>query len=160
MVDAQPRKYAEGTDVSAEKSRAELETLLRRHGATEFGIYTGAEQTVFLYRIHGRMVRHKVLVPPIPKTTGLRRTRGRTPQDVALRAQDAEWRRRWRALVLVVKAKLEIIASGGSTFEGEFLSDILLADNQTVGEAIAPRIAEVYSTGTMNGFLLGPGGSK
>lgn len=32
---------------------------------------------------------------------------------------EAEWRRRWRALVLVVKAKLEIIASGGSTFERE-----------------------------------------
>jgi len=160
MADAQPRKYAEGTEVSAEKSRAELEALLRRHGATEFGIYTGTEQTMFLYRIHGRMVRHKVLVPPLPKLTSVRRVHGRALQDVAQRAQDAEWRRRWRALVLVVKAKLEIIASGGSTFEGEFLADILLADNQTVGEAIMPRIAEVYSTGSMDGFLLGPGGSK
>jgi L-rhamnose mutarotase len=156
---AEPRKFAEGTDVPAEKSRAELETLLKKHGATEFGIFASEERTVFMYRLRGRMVRHVVAYPPEPSPSSLRAHAHRSRIETAKRAQEAEWRRRWRALVLLVKAKLEIIASGTSSFENEFLADTLLANNQTVGEVMLPRIHEIYQTGEMPQYLLGQGDS-
>lgn len=153
---AEPRKFAEGTEVSAERSRAELEQLLRKHGASEFGVFTSDVGTIFMYRLQGRMVRHKVECPAL--NVAGHRGRGRVSAlEQAERARESEWRRRWRALVLVCKAKLEIIASGGSTFEREFLADVLLPDGTTVFEATRLQLAESYKTGGMPRFLLGPG---
>jgi hypothetical protein len=160
MMAETPRRYAEGTEVTAEKSRAELETLLRKHGATEIGVYTSDERTIFLYRLRERMVRHTVEMPALVASkvpSYAAESQKRKAAEKAHRDRDAEWRRRWRALVLVVKAKLEIIASGGSTFEREFLADVMLPNGETVGEAMIPRIAEAYVTGGMPPFLLGPG---
>ncbi len=151
----QPRKYAEGTEVPAERSRNELEKLLRAHGATEFAQFTGKERTIFMYRLHGMMIRHTVEYPGpacFPKP-------GLSPEQ-RVKVCEAEWRRRWRALVLICKAKLEIVAAGGSTFEREFLADLVLADGQTMAQAVLPRLKEMYETGAMPDFplLLGSGG--
>lgn len=61
----------------------------------------------------------------------------------------------WRRLVLVVKAKLDLVADGGSTIEREFLADILLPDGRTVHQALGPQLADSYSNGHMPP-LLGP----
>jgi hypothetical protein len=39
--------------------------------------------------------------------------------------QEAATRQRWRALVLVIKAKLEAVEAGISTLESEFLANIV-----------------------------------
>ncbi len=152
----EPRRYAEGTDVSAERSRAELETMLRKHGATEFGTYATEKETIFQCRIKGVMLRNVIQFP----TAGdIQRGPRDKPADVE-RKREAELRRRWRALVLVTKAKLEIVASGGSSIEREFMAELLLPNGQTLGEAFIPRLADVYTKGTMPSFtklLLGPG---
>lgn len=143
------RKYAEGTEVPADKSKTEFEALLRKHGATEFifatkeaGEYRG---TQIIYRMCGTMVRQRVLypVPNDPKYHGPK--------------ADAEYRRRWRALVLITKAKLEIIAGGESTFEREFLADLMLPDGKAVGEVLLPQLAEAYATGKTPALLSGTG---
>jgi hypothetical protein len=70
----------------------------------------------------------------------------------------AEERRRWRAMLLVIKAKLEIVATGSSSFEREFLADILLPDGSTVGDVAVKQIADSYKTGGMpKSLLLGSG---
>jgi hypothetical protein len=51
-------------------------------------------------------------------------------------------RQRWRALHLVIKAKLEAIESGLSTFDNEFLAQLVLPNGMTVGEAVTPRLIE------------------
>jgi hypothetical protein len=163
MTDPQQKpapRFAEGTEVTAERSRAELETLLRKHGATEFGIYTSAERTVFQCRLKTVMLRQQVEYPKRGEVKYGRVGRGLTPQQALERALEAEWRRRWRALVLVVKAKLEIVASGGSTIEREFMADLLLANGQTMGQAMLPKVVEMYASGEMPEFgrlMLGPG---
>lgn len=53
-------------------------------------------------------------------------------------------RQRWRALFLVIKAKLESVESRIATFEEEFLAHIVLPDDRTVADHIVPRIAQVY----------------
>lgn len=152
------RRYAEGTDVPADKSRQELENLLDKHGASEFAIHRDIERTVIMYRMNERMVKQVLTYPTremYRKAPGAWNTR----TDVQIKAmQDAEWRRLWRAQVLITKAKLEMIASGGSTFEREFLADMMFGTGQTVAEVVLPRIAESYETGRMpTNLLLGAG---
>jgi hypothetical protein len=53
--------------------------------------------------------------------TGKRRT-----ETQAQRAWEQAVRQRWRALVLVIKAKLEAVESGITSFEDEFLAHTVL----------------------------------
>ena len=70
-------------------------------------------------------------------------------------AAKAEERRRWRAFVLVVKAKLESVDSGIDTFETAFLANIVVTDGKTLGEWATPHIADAYSRGVAMPPLLG-----
>ena len=49
---------------------------------------------------------------------------------------DGEWRRRWRANVLLLKAKLEFIDSGDTTLIRELLPYAVLKDGRTLEQAI------------------------
>jgi hypothetical protein len=151
------RRYAEGTEVPADRSRKELEDLLTRHGATEFAFFQksdGAQRgTQILYRMNGMLVRQRVSYPDAKE---VKPQKARVRTDVA-KLQEAEYRRRWRALVLIVKAKLEMISGGESTVEREFMPDILLADGKTVGEVLVPQLAQSYVDGSMPTLLLGAG---
>jgi hypothetical protein len=63
---------------------------------------------------------------------------------------------RWRALALVIKAKLEAVAAGITTVEQEFLAHIVLPDGHTtVGTWMAPQLAAAYDAGTMPALLPG-----
>lgn len=139
-----PRRYAEGTSVAIDASRAELEKLLERHGATHFGVYREPEHTRVIFAIGGRFVRQTLAYPKVGKR-------------LAVAGVEREWKRRWRALLLITKAKLEMVAAGDSSIEREFLADTLLANGVTVYEAAAERIEENYQTGVAPPFLLGPG---
>ena len=72
-------------------------------------------------------------------------------------AQQAAWeqacRQRWRALPLIIKAKLEAVESGITTLESEFLANIVLPDGGTVGQWLTPQVAEAYATGRMPPML-------
>jgi len=76
---------------------------------------------------------------------------------------EAEWekacRQRWRALVLILKAKLEAVESEIADFETEFLGHIVLPNGQTVGDHMVPQVEQAYATGAMPAPLaaLGPG---
>jgi hypothetical protein len=56
-------KFAAGTEVSAERTRAELERLLDRYGATQFGYVNGRDCARVGFEAHGRLVR---FVLPLP----------------------------------------------------------------------------------------------
>jgi hypothetical protein len=64
-------------------------------------------------------------------------------------------RQKWRALLLVIKAKLEAIDSGISTFEEEFMAHIVLPNNLTIAENLLPKLGEAYKTGIMPKNMLG-----
>ncbi|GAG36103.1 unnamed protein product [marine sediment metagenome] len=62
-------------------------------------------------------------------------------------------RQKWRALSLVIKAKLEAVESGISIFEEEFLAHIVLPDGRTIGDFMIPQIKTIYSSGKMPKLL-------
>jgi hypothetical protein len=130
--------YAEKTKVPVSRSRDELERTLTRYGADAFGYGWDQGKAVVSFRAHGRYIRLAMDVPEKPQ----------------------EERQRWRALVLVVKAKLEAVESGITTFEQEFMAHVVLPDNRTVGEWLGPQIEQAYIDGQMPGSLLAlpPGG--
>src|SRR5262249_43854026 len=66
-------------------------------------------------------------------------------------------RQRWRALALVIKAKLEAVESGITTFEDEFLAHIVMPDGKRVADHVKPTIARVYEGGQMLPLLPPPG---
>jgi hypothetical protein len=78
------------------------------------------------------------------------------PRAEAERLWHQAIRARWRALFVVVKAKLVAVDSGITTIEREFLADLVLPDGETVGEWLKPQIEEIYATRTLPKLLPGP----
>jgi hypothetical protein len=140
--------FAEGTTVPVEKTRGEIEGMVRKHGASEFASGWNEGQAGISFVIKGRRVKFTVLMPDagnkaiVDKARRMSRRNWGTPDADKLRVcVEAEERRRWRCLLLAIKAKLEIVSTGIATFEEEFLAHIVTADGQTVMERI--RTAEV-----------------
>lgn len=156
-------KYAARTDVSVEKSRMEVEQILSRYGADAFSYAWDEKRSVVAFRAFDRQVRFELPMPDKkdPEITHYTDRYGykqaRSDQAAANEYEQAK-RQRWRALVLVIKAKLEAVECGISEFEEEFLAHIVLPDGETVGKTIRGRIQEAYESGKMpDRLLLGAG---
>jgi hypothetical protein len=152
-------RYAENTSVGSDRSRAEIERTLQRYGATAFGYGWEAGQAQVMFHIANRRVRFRITLPdsesPEIKFTPARRyERSKEQQEEAL---EQAVRQRWRALALVIKAKLEAVEAGISTVEEEFLAHIMLPDGSTVGEWAEPQLKEIYQAGGMPALLPGSG---
>lgn len=137
------RLYAEGTSVPVTRSQAEIQTILKRYGAEGFTFGEDQGFGMVAFRAHGRMVRFL-----LPLVVEGRRTDAQ---------QQAEIRRRWRALTMAIKAKLEVVESGISTFEQEFLANIMLPNGQTVSDHLQPQLDRAYSDNEMPSLLPGAG---
>ncbi len=149
-------RYAESTSVPVERSKAEIERTLTRYGASQFmSGWDAGGKAILGFVLDGRMVQMNLQLPSIHDPKFHRTPTGRTRKrnDAAERAWEQECRSRWRALALVVKAKLEAVESGISTFETEFLAHIVLPDGKTVGGWIAPQLDAAYGSGKMPGKL-------
>lgn len=147
-------RYAERTDVPVEKSRAEIERLLKRYGAG--GFMSGWDENRGLATIYFRARdRHVKFVLPLPQPDEVAETpTGRQrSEDQRRRALEQAERQRWRALHLVIKAKLEAVETGIVTFEDEFMAHIVLPDGLTVGEHMQPQIENAYKDGSMPALL-------
>lgn len=145
--------YAENTSVPVAKSRAEIEHLLQKHKCSKFmaGVDNDAHRATVQFQAHNRIVKFEISLPD-PKDPKHRRIKGRYLERTAAgiaKVVDQEERTRWRALLLVIKAKLEAVESNIATFEDEFLAHVLLPNQQTVAEYIGPTVAQIYETGRM-----------
>lgn len=152
-------KYAENTSVSSEKSRSEIERTLQRYGATGFAYGWETDKAIIAFKLKDRHIRFTLTMPDrksneISRTPGKGWSRSLESQNTAY---DKAVRQRWRALALIVKAKLEAVDSGIVTIEEEFLAHIILPDNRTVSEWVAPQIEKAYLSGQMPKLLPGIG---
>jgi hypothetical protein len=146
-------RYAASTEVSSDRSRSEIERTLTRYGADQFmyGWQEGA--AVIGFRAHGRNIK---FILPLPDRTSEEFTmssRGPRAADAAAKLYEQAVKQRWRALALVIKAKLEAVESDISLFEDEFMANIMLPGGETVGDWMRPQIAEAYRVGTMPKLL-------
>ncbi len=148
-------RYATDTNVSSERSRAEIERILARWQAKSFMYGYDDTHAVIQFDTQNRRVR---FVLPMPARDAREFTH--TPSRGTLRspAQTAEAyekavRQRWRALALVIKAKLEAIESGISSFDVEFLGQLVLPDGRTVADDVVPKVVDAYENHRMPALL-------
>lgn len=146
-------RYAANTEVSSSRSREEIERILIRYGADQFMYGWRDTDAVIGFRKDGRQIK---FILPMPNKADRRFThssRGlRAPETIA-KEYDQAVRQLWRALALVIKAKLEAVEAGISIFEDEFMANIVLPDGVTVGQWMRPQIAEAYRVGSMPALL-------
>jgi hypothetical protein len=129
------KRFAKGTPVPVERTRAEIEKLVKAHGASAFGTMATAERASVLFELKARRIRFEL---PLPSERHWRSEEKRR----------AEERRRWRCLLLNIKAKLEAVEDNIATFDEEFLAHIVVPGTTgTVGERMTPQIAAAYERG-------------
>ena len=136
----------------------EIKRILGRYGATSFMYGSNADRAIVAFEMAGRRIKFDL---PMPNRNADEFKRTPARRNVRNPAQQAEAyeqavRQRWRALALVIKAKLEAVEAGITEFEEEFLAHIVLPGGQTVGQWLLPQVATVYETGNMPPLLEGP----
>ena len=146
-------RYAATTSVSSAKSKAEIEALVERYGAAQFVSGWSADKAVVGFTMHGRQIKFVLTMPDKNKREFTHHSKGPRSAGTALAQWEQACRSRWRALLLVIKAKLEAVESGISVFEDEFMANIVLPDGQMVGEFMRPQIAHAYDTRQMPALL-------
>ena len=155
---SQQKKFAEGTTVSVSRSRDEIERNLKRHGATGFLYGDQGNRAAIAFEMDGRRYRMELMYPELESYRYMRagaapmRERTEAQMEIAL---EQEKQRLWRGLNLLVKAKLEAVASGIATMEEELLNYTVMPNGQTVGEWLEPQLDEVYRTGKMPPLIPG-----
>jgi len=117
-------RYAEKTDVSSDRSRSEIEKTLARYGANKFMYGWEDGRAIVCFEMNSKRVRFELPLPDrndreITHTPG--RDLERTPPQQA-KEYEQRVKQKWRALCLVIKAKLEATETGITTFEEEFLA--------------------------------------
>lgn len=147
--------YAEKTSVSVSKTKADIEDLIQKAGAGQFVSGFKDNMAVIGFSVDNRQIR---FILPLPDKADEKfwytpERRNKRTEKQAYEAWEQACRSKWRALYLIIKAKLEAVESGISTIEREFFYDIVLPDGKTVGEFMAPQLEEVYSNGKMPSML-------
>ena len=129
--------YAETTKVPFEKTVSDIIAMLRKAGAAQVGQMEEDGRLTILFGLADRQIRFRV-----------------TWENTA-----ASKKQRARALLLVIKAKLESVVSGVETFEQAFLANIVMHDGKTVHERVSGDMALEYKTGQPKMFLIAHGDS-
>lgn len=145
--------YAQDTQVSPEKSQQEIASTLRRYGASSFLFGWEEDRALIQFNAHDRQIRFIVSMPTAEDRRFQVTDTGRSRRDPNA-AREAEVRRRWRCLALVIKAKLEAVESGVTEFEEEFLAQIVMPNGATVGQSVLPNVHRAYELGSMPSSLL------
>lgn len=139
--------YAKNTTVNVDRSRVEVHKLLRRYGAVRIAdAWEQGGRAAVQFEIGGYVAKLTVPMPTEAEIKARPRAR-KDPRAVKSALLKAE-RQRWRALLLLLKAKLESCALGLTTFEHEFLAALVTTSGQTVGER--------FRMGGETGFKLLP----
>lgn len=145
--------YAQRTSVPIEQSQSEINETLRRAGASQLCTGWSPAAAFLAFSVGGRHVKLLVPMPPAAELDTTSSGRKRSPAQ-RQQAQEQVQRQRWRALMLIVKAKLEAIEVGASTLEREFMADLVLPSGATVGQALEGQIAQALAGASSQKLLV------
>jgi hypothetical protein len=147
--------YAENTSVSSEKSQQEIQRTLRRYGADQFMMGWDSTSAAVQFALKNRVIRFRLPMPDRQDkafthtpSKGLQRTLAQADE-----AYEQAIRQRWRALNLVIKAKMEAVESHITDFDSEFLAHIVMPNGMTMGEHIIPQMQRSLEGGELPQLL-------
>lgn len=155
--------YAQNTKVDALNSQAEILRILHKNGVVEhaFGNAIGDDglaRSMVTFRNAGIAYRIAIIMPDEGHEAFTHSETGRP--RVASAAENAwkqECRRRWRSMVLLIKAKLVAVDDGITEFEEEFMPYAVTDTGETIAERILPSMK---ATSLSGGPLALPGRVK
>ena len=160
------RAYAATTKVTVEQSKNELQQLLSKHGATHVGVFADeiGARAVVVFALNERRYQLDIPMPSMSEvgeslSDKKSKQKHQPPDDKMFEWARVQWdqacRARWRAVVLLVKAKLEIVRIHGSTIEHEFLADMVLPGGMTVATIVERDLHSAMTGSSVR--LLGDG---
>jgi len=127
-----------------------------KYGADRFTTQSSHEREIIAFEFRGVLIKLEIGLPS-PSDEKFHKShegrRRRTPEK-AFDEWQSEVQRLWRVLALAVKTKLEIVESGVSSFEAEFLSYIVWEGGQTTLEVLEPTLIEAYENKRAPQLLL------
>jgi hypothetical protein len=152
--------YATNTRVNEAQSRAEIERVIRKHLGREASFSYGSMsgRAAIQFAAYGRQIRFEL---PLPSREEAAQKAGRHYKDHQVRKPtpseieawlEAEDRRRWRCLLLIIKGKLEAVslriellesatdAEKASAFEQEFLASVVVQGKDGVVRSLYEAI--------------------
>lgn len=144
--------YASNTKVPPGRSQEQIRHILKRNGAEKFGFEEGDDYAAIMFERKGLTVRITVDMPKLDEFRLTDNGRERS-EAAALLASEKVIRQRWRALLLVISAKLEAVASGISTIETEFMPFVVMPNGKTLADMILPALPEMVRTGHLPKLL-------
>lgn len=155
------KRYAEKTRVSIASSKTEIEKTLSRYDADSFAYGWEAGRASVGFELKGKYIRFHLNLPAKTEERFVKTPTGLDRTEVQVKKQwEQACRSSWRALCLVIQAKLEAVEAGITTLEEEFLAHIMLPNGQTVGQEFIPQIEDVYQSGGKGMPKLLPFGGK
>jgi hypothetical protein len=146
-------RYATGTQVPVDKTLTDIRRLLLAAGATHYAYGEEPNGAAIQFALHGLHYRFNVRRPTWDDLIARYERSYRVDQQ---RAVEDEWRRRWRARLLWIKAQLEFAEVEPQEFSRAMLAHLVLPDGQTMGSWAMPQIESMYEGGQMPP-LLGSG---
>lgn len=115
-------KYAARTRVPVDQTARDIEKLVTSYKCDQFGraIDRTSKRAAIEFRMKARRIRFELPLPGDDETQATRE--------------------RWRALFLVIKAKLASYESGIETFDEAFLAHIVMPDGRRFGEIVSKQL--------------------
>lgn len=145
--------FAAGTSVSPEKTMMEIRGLLGKHGATRIQTIEDTNNVQIAFALKNRVVRFEIDLPPVTDDEFKPTYRQRTTRT---ELWAAETRRRWRVCLLIIKSKLEAVASNAKLFDVEMLPYMVMPDGRTVAQHInSEQLDRLFAGQTQ--LLIGAG---
>ena len=140
-------QYASNTKVSAERSVDEIRRILSKYDADGF-VYGENKNPPLAFLEFDMKDRRVRFVLPMPDGSEFQKTPSglvRAPAT-AKREWEQAIRQRWRALAIIVKAKLIAVEEGVVEFDQEFAMHFVMGDGRTVYEHMLPMLPEICNT--------------
>lgn len=157
------RRYAETTSVPVNKSRGEIDGLLRKWGCDGIRwtdqFRDGVVQLEFLWAHAGDqyLARFAIKLPTdeeLSANSGDGRS-GKFSQAKFQKLQDARGRQEHRVLLLWLKAALNAVEAGIVSAEELFLPFLVGTDGRRVSDVALPRLPQLLGNGAQ-ALLVGP----
>ena len=157
MATTRPRQYAEDTEVTVQRSQAEIAEALQRYGAADFITGTVDGAGLICFKLRGRAYQIRLPLPTIADDLVRLTSAGKLrPAAEIPRAIEQANRCRWRVFLLHVKALIESDRCLAIPLEEALLAYVALPGGGTVGQEVLPRIEAAYASGRRVPLLPAP----
>lgn len=140
--------FAAETKVPISRTQEEIRKLIvEKHRGSHYGMMEEPNQVHVVFRLVERNIRFTLPMPARPQR----------PAEIA--RHEKLLRSRWRALLLVIKAKLESVESKIETFEEAFFAHVVMPGGETVYEQLKEPLRLRYQDNSNIPLLAPPKGN-